>query len=42
MTSESEGTCTRRENREKYRVELEELNQQDSKKQQIYQSCHAI
>lgn len=38
MTSESEGTCTRRENREKRRVELEELDQQDNDEQQTRQS----
>lgn len=31
MTSESEDTYTRKKNREKCRVELKELNQQDSK-----------
>ncbi len=30
MTFESEGTYTRKEDREKRRVELEELNQQDN------------
>lgn len=42
MTSESEGICTGRENREKRRVELKELHQQDSKEQQIHQSRRAI
>ncbi len=31
MTSELEGICTRREDRDKRKVELEELNQQDNK-----------
>lgn len=38
MTSESESTCTRRENREKRRVELEELNQQDNEEEQNHKS----
>lgn len=42
MTSESEGTCTRRENREKRRVELEEHNQQDNDEQQVHQFRRAI
>lgn len=40
MTSESEGTCTRRENWEKRKLELEALNQQDNEEQQIRQSRH--
>lgn len=42
MTSEPESTCTRRENREKHRVEMEELNQQDNNEQQVHQFCRAI
>lgn len=36
MTSESESTYTRRENREKRRVDLEELNQQDNEEEQSH------
>lgn len=35
ITSESEDTCTRRKDREKRRVELEKLYQQDNKEYQI-------
>ena len=38
MSSESEGTCTRRENREKRKAELEALNQQDNEEQQTRKS----
>lgn len=31
ITFESKDTCTGRENREKYKVELEKYNQQDNK-----------
>ena len=42
MTSESESTCIRRENREKHKVELEDLNQQDNKEQQVHQFPRTI
>lgn len=42
MTFELESTCTSRENREKHGVELEELNQQDNKEQQVHQFRRTI
>lgn len=42
MTFESESTCTSRENREKHGVELEKLNQQDNKEQQVHQFRRTI
>ncbi|MCJ1346315.1 hypothetical protein MMC31_004530 [Peltigera leucophlebia] len=38
MSSESEGTCTRRENKDKRKAELEALNQQDNEEQQTRKS----